>query len=206
MYVVDTDIEAKRLCIITKTGEEKELYPVYDDSIKTGLNVADSARGIGKFVGWKDIDTDTFYKPREGAYIKPAEPYELFGIECGDGWKDLIAPIFEWIKNYNNEHPNKIEIQQVKEKFGGLRFYVSCYPDELQRMITKAEGDSYGICEVCGSKEDVGHTQGWIRTICRKCIEDEMKHSKHKKQIKWVSKDTGLVHFITNEEIDEMRI
>lgn len=193
------DKENPVLCIITATGEERNLIPVYDSSITTGLNVLENLKQMGKFCGWKDPNTGEFFVPRSGAYPKPREPFELFGVECGDGWKELIKPLFDWIENYNKEHEDQIEIQQVKEKFGGLRFYVSHEPDELSRMILKAEGDSYGICEVCGSKIDVGHTQGWIKTICRKCIQDEVNHSNWKRQVKWKSKDDGIMHLITKE-------
>ena len=67
-------------------------------------------------------------------------------------------------------------------------------------MIRKAEGDSYRICEVCGSKIDVGHTSsGWIKTICRKCIQTSVNESCGKNQVKWKSIEDGCTHLITKE-------
>lgn len=191
------------LCIIANTGEERDLYPVYDSDDTTNLNIIDAAVGIGKFYGWMDPITKEIFEKRVGAYPKPLEPFEMFGIECGRGWNSLIEPIFNWIKNYNDEHEdNPIEIQQIKEKFGGLRIYVSHEPEELKRMIIKAEGDSYGICEECGSQKEVGHTVGWIKTVCRKCVEKEVRESKWKNQIRWQL--DGITCLITKEGIEEI--
>lgn len=195
------DTNNKVLCVIAATGEERHLIPVYDSSITTGLTASESRLNLGKFCAWKDPNTDEYFKPRSEAYPKPQEPFELFGVECDKGWGELIQPLFDWIEKYNKEHEDDpIVIQQVKEKFGGLRFYVSYEPDELSRMIHKAEGDSYGICEVCGSKIDVGHTSsGWIKTICRKCIQKRVNESDEKPQVKWKSIEDGCTHLITKE-------
>ena len=195
------DAARKVLCIIVATGEERYLIPVYDSNITTGLNAIESKLKLGKFCAWKDPNTDEYFKLKSEAYPKPQEPFELFGVECDKGWNELIQPLFDWIENYNKEHEDDpIVIEQVKEKFGGLRFYVSYAPDELSRMIHKAEGDSYGICEVCGSKIDVGHTSsGWIKTICRKCIQASVNESHGKNQVKWKSLEDGCTHLITKE-------
>ena len=195
------DAARKVLCIIVATGEERYLIPVYDSNITTGLNAIESKLKLGKFCAWKDPNTDEYFKLKSEAYPKPQEPFELFGVECDKGWNELIQPLFDWIENYNKEHEDDpIVIEQVKEKFGGLRFYVSYEPDELSRMIRKAEEDSYGICEVCGSKIDVGHTSsGWIKTICRKCIQASVNESHGKNQVKWKSLEDGCTHLITKE-------
>ena len=54
---------------------------------------------------------------------------------------------------------------QVKEKFGGLRFYVQGATDKHWNYISFAEGMSYRTCEECGG---VGqrYTIGWHRTLC----------------------------------------
>lgn len=190
------------LCVIVETKEEKYLYPVYDSDDKENLNILDSYVGLGKFYGWKDTETDKIYKSREEAYIKPKTPYELFGIECDKGWTELIKPLFEYVENYNKTHEdNQIEITQVKEKFGGLRFYVDNAPDELHKMIDKAEAESYTICEVCGTKENVGHTQGWIKTICRDCLEKQLKNSSFKTEEKWRPIDSKEVILIKKEDL-----
>ena len=65
--------------------------------------------------------------------------------------------------------PIKCQITQIKDKFGGLRFYCSA-TDEIFDLVGEAEDKSYHICEVCGSSDDVSQTDtGWVYTYCRKC-------------------------------------
>lgn len=104
---------------------------------------------------------------------KPQEPYELFGIECGKGWNKLIIPILDYIDLYNSGHDDKIEIFQIKEKFGGLRIYTSFSTPELDQLIDDAEEQSFKTCEYCGSTKNVSQTTGWIKTLCRKCMREK---------------------------------
>lgn len=104
---------------------------------------------------------------RESYEYVPETPYELFGIECGDGWSSIIQPILDYIR----ENP-EIEILQIKEKWGGLRIYTGGTTKELDKMIRDAEEESYRVCEICGSREHVGQTCGrWTITICKDCLE-----------------------------------
>lgn len=75
-----------------------------------------------------------------------------------------------------------LQITQVKEKFGCLRFYFEGGDDNIDGMVLMAEHQSYMVCEYCGTTENVGHTQGWISTICKSC------HSEidNRKDLKWV--------------------
>ena len=100
----------------------------------------------------------------------PQWPYELFGIECGEGWKELYQPIIDYINKYNEEHDDKFEIHQIKEKFGYLCFYVNKYNDELRQMIRDAEEKSYHTCEVCGKHIDKPINENyWIYAECEDC-------------------------------------
>lgn len=96
-----------------------------------------------------------------------------WGFECGDGWYWLINQLCEAIQGRIDANPHlKIHqpvAEQVKEKFGGLRFYVDGADEETYGMIELAEHLSYNICEQCGSTEDIGYTSGWITTLCKKC-------------------------------------
>lgn len=56
-------------------------------------------------------------------------------------------------------------VMQVKEKFGGLRFYVNGAIDKHWDYIHFAESMSYRICEECGSPGKT-YTNGWHRTLC----------------------------------------
>jgi hypothetical protein len=56
---------------------------------------------------------------------------------------------------------------QVKEKFGGLRFYIDGGDDEIHAYIQMAEAIADVTCEECGApgKKQPG---GWIVTLCDK--------------------------------------
>ena len=54
---------------------------------------------------------------------------------------------------------------QVKEKFGGLRFYVQAATKEHYNYISFAESMSYRTCESCGNPGKT-YTNGWHTTLC----------------------------------------
>jgi hypothetical protein len=48
---------------------------------------------------------------------------------------------------------HQFEVRQVKEKFGGLRFYVNCKTEDaedIDRRIGIAAEESFRTCEICG--------------------------------------------------------
>lgn len=91
-----------------------------------------------------------------------------YGFECGDGWLNLIGKLCEDINNLPGL-PSDFKVQQIKQKFGGLRFYCGPYCDGLESLIRKAEIESFKICEECG---DVGSkdptSKYWIQVVCEK--------------------------------------
>lgn len=101
-----------------------------------------------------------------------------WGFECKDGWFWLIDNLCKSIQSYidNNSHKNipQVIVTQVKEKFGGLRFYYNGGDERINGMVWLAENMSYNICEKCGTTENVGSTKKWVRTLCENCaIEGE---------------------------------
>jgi len=97
-----------------------------------------------------------------------------WGINCGDGWYWLIDQLCNSIQGYCDnrimEKAYQVEAVQVKEKFGGLRFYINGANDTVYGMIDLAEHMSYGICEECGTLKNVKQrSDGWIRTLCGSC-------------------------------------
>jgi len=67
----------------------------------------------------------------------------------GDGWFDLIWKLCEDLEPLVGPD---FEVIQVKEKFGGLRFYVDNATAQANDRISQAENDSYEICEECGTR------------------------------------------------------
>jgi hypothetical protein len=91
------------------------------------------------------------------------------GFEHGDGWFDIVWGLCEdiepLVKKLEQEIGCQFEVQQVKEKFGGLRFYVNHANDDICRRIETAIKESFRTCEVCGQR---GELRGelCIRTLC----------------------------------------
>ena len=105
------------------------------------------------------------YKQRKLSIMESCMPW---GFDCGDGWFDLIYNLSE---NISLIDPT-VEAVQVKEKFGGLRFYINHGSEEVYKLIDAAEEISFTICENCGSSEGVKTTEeGWITTLCDKCLQ-----------------------------------
>jgi hypothetical protein len=94
-----------------------------------------------------------------------------WGFECGDGWFNILDQLMgniqhhiDW-QNRNGEVVHQVTLDQVKEKFGTLRFYYSGGDDYIDGMVTMAESMSGVTCEECGLPGT--QTQGgWIKTAC----------------------------------------
>ncbi len=129
-------------------------------------------------------------------------PTDGYGIGVGDGWFDIIHTLCfqihhaieyenECIELYKksdkdwtwkpNDKPFEFPIvDQIKEKFGGLRFYARTPTGtryEIRGMIQMAEAMSVTICDSCGNKGKV-RDHAWRRTLCDKC---EKKQNKGKR-------------------------
>jgi hypothetical protein len=102
-----------------------------------------------------------------------------FGLECSDGWYDLICELCDKLQAHCDEKNSsgasfQIVAIQVKEKFGGLRFYVTGGDEYSYGLIRKAENDSYKICEECGAPGKL-YQRGWWLTQCEPCREKHIK-------------------------------
>lgn len=107
-----------------------------------------------------------------------------YGFSCGDGWYHIIdtlcrniqAHIDQNIRGLDKEDAEhyQVTVEQVKEKFGSLRFYISGGDDYIQGMIVMAEALSSKTCEDCGAKAEVT-TKGWIKNLCHNCNDRQKK-------------------------------
>lgn len=61
---------------------------------------------------------------------------------------------------------NQVVAEQVKEKFGQLRFYCVGGDKYTQSLIDQAEQDSEKICEYCGKSGKLDTSKSWIKTVC----------------------------------------
>jgi hypothetical protein len=128
---------------------------------------------------------EKLYKKYPKIFVQKDKPMTetcmCWGLECGDGWYDLLdtlCGLIQWDID-NNGHP-QIEATQVKEKFGTLRFYTNGTNERQEGYINFAEYLSGSICEGCGSNSKVTQTKGWIVTLCPKCMKKYIKKQEKK--------------------------
>ena len=111
--------------------------------------------------GWLNAKEDYDYiKDREGEQIYSDNMLKNNPVIT----KEMIAER----KSIMDEEAKKVPIAtQVKEKFGGLRFYIDGGTDEHYAYISFAESMSRRTCEICGDKgKPIGGY--WISTRCEK--------------------------------------
>ena len=80
----------------------------------------------------------------------------------GSGWNLLIKNLIQDLIRLGWDK----EVIQVKEKFGGLRFYINEGTSEIHQRIAKAELESMKICEITGKLGKLRTDIGWYRTLC----------------------------------------
>ena len=105
-------------------------------------------------------------------------------FECGHGWynilHDLSVKIERILDEFSNTHVvpegEKDEFVemfaiQVKEKYGTLRFYMSCETDKISNVIEEAEALSSQTCESCGAPAKIRGTS-WMEVKCDNCFKE----------------------------------
>ena len=116
---------------------------------------------------------DEFAKRMEERFPKMfARPYGGFCVD--KGWWPIIESLclniqhyLDWINKNHDAHPvvEQVVVAQIKEKFGGLRFYYDGGDDRVYGMVRMAESWAEHSCEECGAPGTSGG-KGWIKTLC----------------------------------------
>ena len=125
----------------------------------------------------------TFPKMFVNRYKPMTETTMCWGFECGNGWYHIIRALcsniqhhIDWRNRKNELNPNQpivpqVTVDQVKEKFGTLRFYYTGGDDYIDGLVSMAESMSGVTCEECGNPgSTVG--RGWLTTLCEKHAEE----------------------------------
>jgi hypothetical protein len=103
-------------------------------------------------------------------HLKENYPEMYENVYCGiyidKGWFYLIdilsKKMYDTAKQSNVDYPRVV---QIKEKFGGLRFYADNTDEYMNGLIDMAEKISIHVCEVCGNPGELRDTS-WVRTLC----------------------------------------
>lgn len=116
---------------------------------------------VDEFIISKNIKSGYTGKPINGRFF-----------ECATGWDKIICDCIQELLDAGWDG----HVSQVKEKFGGLRFYIPSGNDKMWEIIDKYENISFHVCESCGDNETAKiRGTSWYSTLCDKCAEDSGK-------------------------------
>jgi hypothetical protein len=120
-----------------------------------------------------DIFYDRMVKEYPDIFSQP-----FGGFAVGEGWFPIIEALVKmidsrqrWLKEVSARFPDKykaaspVVVSQIKEKFGGLRFYYDGGDEYISGLAAMAEVWADRSCEECGSP-GTRRGGGWIRTLC----------------------------------------
>jgi len=140
--------------IIEPTDEQKHNYKMIKNypfllpknRWDKGLNIADEYA-----FDFTHIETDAM----------PKGWFKAFGIQ-------MLDEIREFMLLHNPKFLYQYTITDIKEKYGGLRWYDNGTPKGMYEIIDKYTRLSYQICISCG--EVATHTtDGWVMPLCDIC-------------------------------------
>lgn len=92
-----------------------------------------------------------------------------WSVRIDAGWVPLTTRLHEQLRRYCEGY----RIYQIKEKFGGLRYYVDLldFPEDVRhvvkRIITDYETRSLKICDRCGAPGSLITEGYYYRTRCK---------------------------------------
>jgi hypothetical protein len=144
-------------------------YPLIFKDRNADMRTTAMCWGIECGNGWYNI-IDTLCGLLTSEYRQAKSRYDYL-VETGVGGilygtKTVTQEAIDEAKVKLDEETMRVPVaSQVKEKFGGLRFYVQAATDKHYQYITFAESMSYRTCESCGAPGKT-YTDGWHTTLC----------------------------------------
>ena len=86
-------------------------------------------------------------------------------IDCGKGWWPILADIDTQLAKIDPDY----RIYQIKEKFGGLRYYFApSFPDrapQMNALVTEFEHKCAQTCEATGKEGVLMIRNGYFKTL-----------------------------------------
>ena len=112
----------------------------------------------------------------------------------GPGWWPIVVDLYNDIEKISPNH----RIVQIKEKFGGLRYYYeSANNDAVNDLVQEAERKCYITCEKCGEPGKLRNYNRLYPTLCDKHVDE-----KQAKGFSWSNANLGSYdEDITEDEI-----
>jgi hypothetical protein len=96
------------------------------------------------------------------------------GISCGDGWEPVIRWLSAGIERLIEQEPeDEREIYrciEIRERFGGLEFYMNDATTEMAKLVRVAVSESFTLCEFCGNPGSLRQDgKRGAKTLCDAC-------------------------------------
>lgn len=131
---------------------------------------------LNEFLSVKESFDYTPIKNMIQRFLIEEHPTLLTDVRCGihiyPGWIPLVYHLCSNIQKIVDSTPNlSVSVDQVKEKFGTLRFYTTitggepAVIEQIDRLIRDAESRSASVCEYCGKPGRLTRN-GWIKSAC----------------------------------------
>lgn len=101
----------------------------------------------------------------------PTQTCMAFGMECMNGWFELFYNLNKQIQQHLTtlgDNAPDFYWSQVKEKYGGARWYYNGGDDVISDLVHEAENKSEETCEVCGAPGKI-EGPGWYSCRCENC-------------------------------------
>lgn len=143
--------------------------------------MSEKFKSVGEMMGYftkQEMIQERFVEKLMSAYPQlfpkdadgqPREPD--CGVWCPVGWQPMVEELCSKLAKIVDEKNLIFRIDQIKEKFGGLRFYYSYEGErtnEISDLIREAEQRSFEICEVTGEEGELcikNKGYGWMKTL-----------------------------------------
>lgn len=95
------------------------------------------------------------------------EDYKPF-LEAPTGWHKHLKWVYEFFLRSNSQ----MNVLQIKEKFGHLRWYADNMTDKEETIVNYIQWLCGHTCTNCGSMDQVKTetVNNWIYTMCPICI------------------------------------
>lgn len=110
-------------------------------------------------------------------YIGARRKYEMAsfqGISCGDGWESIVRWLSAGIERLIEQEPEEerefYRCIEVRERFGGLEFYMNDATPEMAKLVRVAVAESFCHCEFCGNPGNLRQDgRRGAKTLCDAC-------------------------------------
>ncbi len=112
----------------------------------------------------------------------PRSTCMAWGIDTGPGWYEIIYNLSRQLEALILAVPEEqrpdYKADQVKQKLGGLRFYMDASSQEMRKLVRETEELSYKTCETCGQPGKLcgDYNKGeWLYTTCKEHAKEQHK-------------------------------